>query len=254
MLVIIAATGLLIWRWNKLQVVERRLTLIGCSIIIGLLFWVPTVAPISFLRYVVLATPVGCMLAAWVFVRGANLLSVPNAGMSALAGALVLIFTPLLSLPPLILIKLPAWARVGILIRPELKTLCISVFGHQPDPNRLVIDWLKENAASTDEILINYEDIPLMFYLPNPIRGGMTAFRVEDDAKTLPRFAVLRREVSFVYWPAYNREGLRHDWELIPLKAPDIFWGNNPDPMGQAQNPAAAPDLWFARRVEKKVP
>lgn len=60
------------------------------------------------------------------------------------------------------------------------------------DPNRIVVEWLKQNAAPSDEILVNYEDIPLMFYLPNPIRG-LSAFRVEDDAKTPPAFVVLRR-------------------------------------------------------------
>jgi hypothetical protein len=33
-----------------------------------------------------------------------------------------------------------------------------------------VIDWLRRNAPPTDEILINYEDVPLVFHLPNPIR------------------------------------------------------------------------------------
>ena len=53
------------------------------------------------------------------------------------------------------------------------------------------------NAAPNDEILINYEDIPLMYYLPNPIRGGISAFRVEDDRTNLrrrgPRHALLAR-------------------------------------------------------------
>jgi hypothetical protein len=62
----------------------------------------------------------------------------------------------------------------------------------------LVIEWLQKNAAPSDEILINYEDKPMMFYLPNPIRGGVSAFRVEDDAQTPARFVVLRRSVGFV--------------------------------------------------------
>jgi hypothetical protein len=36
-----------------------------------------------------------------------------------------------------------------------------NVFGKRPDPNGEVIEWLKQNSAPTDEILIHYEDIPV---------------------------------------------------------------------------------------------
>ena len=87
-----------------------------------------------------------------------------------------------------------------------------------------------------------------MFYLPNPVRGGVAAFRVEDDARAAPRFVALRRSVRFVHWPAFERELARYQWEPVGLKAPDIPWGNNPDPMGQ-QDSRTAPDLYIARRV-----
>ena len=90
-----------------------------------------------------------------------------------------------------------------------------------------------------------------MFYLPNPIRGGLAAFRVEDDAKTPPRFLILRRSVGFVHWPVFQREMGRYNWEPVTLKAPDVMWGNNPDPIGQVQDPATAPSLFIARRVER---
>jgi hypothetical protein len=40
----------------------------------------------------------------------------------------------------------------------------------------------------------------------------------------------------------------RYQWAPAPLKAPDVVWGNNPDPMGQ-DDPAQAPDLYIARRI-----
>jgi hypothetical protein len=144
----------------------------------------------------------------------------------------------------------PEWYTANPWFRSELATAGVNIFRHRPDPNRLVIEWLQHNAAPADEILINYEDIPLMFYLPNPIRGGLATFRVEDDSKTPPRFAVLRHSVSFVHWPVFERELQKYRWEPVPLKAPDIVWGNNPDPMAQAEDPRSAPNLYIARRVE----
>ena len=94
----------------------------------------------------------------------------------------------------------------GAFVRPELTALVRDVFRTRRDPNRLVVEWLRQHAQPTDEILINYEDLPLMYYLPNPIRGGVAAFRAEDDAKTPPRFAILRRSVPFVHWPVFQRE------------------------------------------------
>jgi hypothetical protein len=54
--------------------------------------------------------------------------------------------------------------------------------------------------------------------------------------------------VDFVHWPVFERELARYKWEVVPLKAPDVMWGNNPDPMGD-DDPNAAPDLYIARRV-----
>jgi hypothetical protein len=164
--------------------------------------------------------------------------------------AAVLIFTPWLSLPLHPLAPPPNWWFGNVWYRDELRDMTARIFGHQPDPNRLVIDWLRKNAKPSDEIIVNYEDTPLMYYLPNPIRGGLATFRVEDDAKTPPRFVVLRHSVDFVHWPVFDREVRRYEWKMVPLKAPDVLWGNNPDPIG-SDDPKAAPDLVFARRVDK---
>jgi len=162
--------------------------------------------------------------------------------------AAVLIFTPWVGLPMRAAAPAPDWWEGTNWYRSEWKDLGLQVFGHQPDPNKLVIDWLRKNSKPTDEILINYEDIPLMYYLPNPIRGGIGTFRVEDDAKTPPEFMILRRSVAFVHWPVFYREVNRYHWVSIPLKAPDVMWGNNPDPMGN-DDPTKAANLVLARRV-----
>jgi hypothetical protein len=69
-----------------------------------------------------------------------------------------------------------------------------------------------------------------MFYTRARIRGGVAAFRVEDHAAPPPRFAVFRRSVRFVYWSVFARELSRHTWSAVPVLAPDVPFGNNPDP------------------------
>ena len=66
----------------------------------------------------------------------------------------------------------------------------------------------------------------------------------------LPIFLVLRKSVGFVHWPAFLREAGRYHWVPVGLKAPDVMWGNNPDPMAQEDDIGKAPDLVIARRVD----
>ena len=246
-LVVLAAAALLAWRWKKLPEPERRLVAVACGTLLALALWIPTAAPEAFLRYAIIAAPAGALVAAWLVVRaaGRHTMLVP-------VGAAVLALTPWASLPLHAVAPPPDWYTSSPLLRGELPVLCAEVFGHRADPNRLVAEWLKRNAAASDQILIDYEDLPLMYYLPNPIRGGIAAFRVEDDAKTAPRFLVLRKSVGFVHWPVFLREAGRYHWVPVGLKAPDVMWGNNPDPMAQGEDAAKAPELVIARRVDEK--
>lgn len=246
-LIIGVALAVLRSRWKTLAVAERHLAAIACSIFVVLLFWVPAVTPFAFLRYVIIMSPLGCLLVAWALMRLGR--SLPRGFIWAAAA--MFLFTSWLSLPLRLPFHLlwPAQYRGATVFRHELEIMRRSVFGHRPDPNRLVVDWLKRNAAADDEILINYEDVPLMFYLPNPIRGGIAAFRVEDDAKRPPDFVVLRRSVGFVHWPVFEREVQRYAWTPVPLQAPDVRWGNNPDPIAQQEDPTLAESLYIARRT-----
>ncbi len=245
--VVLAAILILILRWQGLPHADRRLIAIAVAIVIALLLWVPATAPAAFLRYVIMAAPVGCLLAAWVFVQ---LTGPRHRGLLWPAAALFAL-TPWLSLPfsyPLNGLK--ATPFKATVFRSSLRVLGRNVFGHPHDPNGPVIEWLKQNTRPDDEILINYEDVPLMFYLPNPIRGGIGSFRVEDDAQKPPDFLVLRRSVGFVYWPAYVREARKYSWQPAGLKTLDIAWGNCPEPLIQeAEINEGGRPIFIARRV-----
>ena len=241
MLIVIAALVLLSRRWDSLAVSERRFAAIACATMAAFIVWVPLVAPTSFLRYVIIVAPLGSLLTAWVLVRG------PGSARTwpVWVGAAVFLFTPWLTW----LIPSPSFYRASGALRPELAILWNQIFTHYPDPNAAVIEWLKHNSSPSDEILINYEDLPLMFYLPNPIRGGIAAFRVEDDARTPPEFVVLRRSVHWVQWPLYLNELGRYTWSQIPLNAPDMQWGNNPDPAALLSRSSPSATIYVARRV-----
>lgn len=242
-----AAAAILLYRRKTLAVLEKRLIGVVCAIFLALLFWIPSVAPAPFLRYVIATAPLGCLLVAWVLARlGDELFR----GFAWTAPA-IYIFTPWLGLP---LHALPIRQRDSSFIRPELTVLGRNVFGHSPDPNRPVIDWLRQNAKPSDEILINYEDIPLMFYLPNPIRGGIAAFRAEDDATKPPAFVVLRRSADFGHWAIYEREVQRYSWSPIPIHAPDIRCGVCAEPIAQEHgdagyDPDHAGSIFLGRRA-----
>jgi hypothetical protein len=245
-LILLAVLALLVWRWKNLAGPERRLVAIGSAIILLLSLWVPTTAPDYYVRYLVAAMSVGSLLTAWVLVRGLG----PSRPWLVGLGAAVLVLTPWLPRPLHALAPPQDWNTTGVIVRRELSILVSEVFGHRPDPNRIVAEWLKQNAAPTDEILINYEDVPLMYYLPNPIRGGVPAFRAEDDAKTPPRFVVLRRRPPFGHLPVFLREVSRYTWFPESVNAPDVIWGNNPDPAGQFDDPSTARNLILLRRNE----
>lgn len=245
-LVVAAAIALLARLRSRLIEPERRLVAIGCGAFVALALWVPTVAPEGFLRYVLAAAPLCALATAWVAVRALGRFGRP----AVVAGAALVAFTPWLSAPIRLVMKPQLWTKPDGIVRAETRDMLSEVFRERPDPNRIVVEWLKANAEPTDEILVNYEDVPLMFYLPNPIRGGIAAFRAEDDAKSPPKYLVLRTSVPFVHWPIFKREVDRYRWSEIAVNAPDVMWGNNPDPMGRFHDPAQAKPLIFARRME----
>ncbi len=98
----------------------------------------------------------------------------------------------------------------------------------EDDPNRVTVEFLRQRLRPDDEILCNYEDKPLMFYLQNPVRGGISCFRVTDAGNV--RFAVYRRSVGFTHASIYLRELRKSRWRAYGTNAPDIAWGNCPDP------------------------
>ena len=245
-LVLAAALALLVWRRKTWPDAERRTVAVCCGIAVAIAVWVPSITPLSFLRYSVMVAPLGCFLTAWVLVRAIP----PGWGELVWPAAAVLAITPWVSLPLHPIVEPPSWYDGDWRFRPELWRLREEAFGHPEDIIRRVIEWLRKNAAPTDEILVNYEDAPLMYYLPNPVRGGVAAFRVEDDSRSRPRFLVMRPDVAFTDEPAFRREEARSRWQTVKIGATAVLWGNNPDPMGDDSEDDDTQPMTILRRVD----
>ncbi len=224
------------------------------ALIAAMLLWVPAVAPVSFLRYVVHLVPLAALLLAWVIARAGAAVAAASGHAWArpatvAAGALFLAVSGIAS-TTVAAVLLSRFELRRHVIRSELTAMLDEVFVPRPDPNRDVIEALAPALRDGDEILVNYEDIPFMFYTRARIRGGVAAFRVEDRTAPPPRFAVLRRSVPFVHWPVFVREVERYWWRPVAgVSVPDIPFGNNPDP-SVVPYPPTSRTIVVAERVE----
>jgi 4-amino-4-deoxy-L-arabinose transferase-like glycosyltransferase len=250
---ILALACWLIWRRRKDLTPERLVLLaLAVGIILSLTVWVPLVAPTAFHRYVVQATPLAALLTAWTLAQVADAFARKVgkswARTSALAAlGLVVAGTGIAASPVAAPLSSPSRPFHPV-ERPELAAVVGEVFEERPDPNRLAIDAIAPALRPGDEILVNYEDIPFMFYTGARVRGGVAAFRVEDRTFPPPRFLVLRRSVPFVHWPVFRREVARYEWRMLSTGAPDLPFGNLPDPTW-VPLPAAPYEVIVAERM-----
>jgi len=257
LLLLLVAGVLLAMRWRTLDPIARLILFVTLAVLLAALVWVPAVAPYAFHRYIVHLAPLAALCVAWV-------LSEVTAWITRhrpreewrwlIAGSLVVfvVACPLLSnlVGSQLRKVVPRTSPLGLVIRPEWAVLYKEVFAPDPDPNRLTVEALKRVASAKDEILINYEDAPLMFYTDYRIRGGIPCFRVEDSSRVPPRFLVYRRSVGFVHTAVFNREIMRYRWRQIRSDAPDVPWGNIPEPEFRMRtDPSSAPRIVFAENL-----
>ncbi|MGD9648047.1 MAG: ArnT family glycosyltransferase [Pirellulales bacterium] len=218
------------------QSAGRRVAALAACICLALLVWVPVVSPYPFYRYLMPATPLAALVLAYVVLgmvdlvfggRAANDLRV----VVGIAIAAVLALTPLVALP--VALAIPAKCRTlsdpGTLIRPELSAMYLDLVADGPDPNRDLIVRLGPELKPGDEVLVNYEDVPFMFYTDATVRGGMCAFRTEAPDQGHLRFAVIRPNLRIGH-NAVLRELARHRLRASYDQVPALPWGNIPDP------------------------
>jgi hypothetical protein len=229
----VAVPALLLLAWRAPRE-ERRLVALGLGLFAVLLVWVPLVAPHPYHRYIVAASPVAALLLAFGVAGSAALVTSRPAARALVAVALA----AFLAASPLASNVVTRWIdpslrtlrEPGRWLRAEIPAAWLELSGRASDPNRTVIELLQPRLEPGDEVLVTYEDAPFMFYTDARVRGGIPAFRVEDRSSPPPRFAVVRRSALFLPWNVYRRELNRWRWTEIASDAPDVPFGNSPDP------------------------
>ncbi len=237
----------------------RRLVILSIGIICVFVPWMSRITPAPFFRYIVPLAPLCAIVLAYVIAAvGRSISRVWSTPWPAIlvtvTATALLIVTNLLCLPGNGAMPNPPYRLspyASAVIRPELSVYGDNLRGYGPDPNRAAVDYLKARLSPEDEVICNYEDTPLIFYLRNPIRGGITCFRL-TDARTAPRFAILKMSaLSITHRAIYARALSKSEWVPHSLGVPDIPWGNNPDPISQyTLMRIAAPPLHVYERIK----
>ncbi len=238
-LAIIPVVLCLLWanRNDRSNMQSRSLVGLSLAIVCVLPIWMALAGQFPFYRYIVSLTALSAIVVAYGIVETVRLL--PRAKdvrwlvpFAVAATTLLFLITNLPSRPGGLV--LPGEYRLkyyylSSVVRSEIRLLIGDLTGSgQDDPNRATVEFLRQRLKPGEEVLCNYEDLPLIFYLQNRVRGGISCFRVTDAGNV--RFAVYRRSVYFCHASIYLREIRKSRWQAHVVNAPDIAWGNNPDP------------------------
>jgi hypothetical protein len=231
-LVLVPGVLWLMLRWRS-RPLEARLLGLMAAICVGFLIWLPLSTPFPFHRYAVVLTPLGCLFAAWLVSELAQVAGTGwrRVGLATLLTA-GLAMTLLASLPTtLAMPNRHRWvAGDSSWLRREFPLYAAELTGHLPDPNRKIIEQLRSHLEPGDEVLINYEDVPVMFYTEARVRGGIPQFRVGAVDGTAPRLAVLRKSARFAPLDLIRRAMRSENWVEVHVGAPDVPWSNIPEP------------------------
>ncbi|MBX3411946.1 MAG: glycosyltransferase family 39 protein [Pirellulales bacterium] len=265
---LVLAVWLLWYEWSKLRPTQRRFLFLSAAILVINLVWVTVVAPAPYLRYIVGSTPFAAALLAFVCVRGLpHFLPegwLPWRSWGAIALAALLTFSPFFSRVGLAVIPKLSWRveDMGYVARQEWRWLYLDLADVLPDPNRDLIELLRPRLRPEDEILITYEDVPLMFYLPNRVRGGTACFRLLSEGPP-PRFLVSRSMVPYLdfQFEALNGYVGRQRWYPVEHRIVDTRAGNCPDPtihfardVGDGQFITVREHAWYREQTDKWRP
>lgn len=246
-----AAAAVIVVLSRRSELATRRTVGLALALLSAELAWMAHAAPYPFLRYVIAFAPLGAWVTACLaWELGRRIRPARAALIASLACALVAV-SPLFSAPlsRALSAEFDELCAPGRVARAELSVLAAELWGRAPDPNRAVVEFLRPRLAPGDEVLANYEDLPLAHYLGVPVRGGIAGFRVE--APEPARFVVLRRSVSWVHWRAYQRALASARYRQLALDAPDVPWGNNPDPPAHwARAPSSVEPLTLLERID----
>jgi 4-amino-4-deoxy-L-arabinose transferase-like glycosyltransferase len=243
----------LLWRWRRvfwtragipLESGEKFVLFLGLIIVGNII--VLSLAPQCEHRYLVHLYPLCAIILGWAILRAWRY--------DKIAGVLLaflLFFTNWLYLVPMEWLHIsnrPIHTNRHMLPYPNLplKLFLTELFSPYPDVNRNFIRFFQTQAQPGDIILTTYGDLPLQFYTPFQVIGGLQG---KLSPSRLPDWVVSRYEIR------YNRNyqlqdaekfireklSLAADYQAIILPWEDEPFGNRPDPYYLRFVPVARP-------------
>ncbi len=243
----------LLWRWRRVfgtrtalpQEPGERFVLFLTMIIVGNILCLSP-APQCEHRYLLHLYPLCAIILGWVILRAWHYFKV-----SGVLLAFLLLFTNWLYIVPmdwLHIINRPPSNDRQMLTFPNLplKLYLEELFSTYPDVNGRLIRFFQTHARPGDIILTTYGDLPLQFYTPYHVIGGLQA---HISPSRTPDWVVSRwdlrwnRALHLNDSEKYIRDklNLAADYQRIPLRSEDEAFGNTPDPYAHRFIPAAAP-------------
>lgn len=240
------------WRWRGFflgrggpQDPKERFCLFLVLIMIGSLL-ILALLPQRFHRYIVHFYPACAILLAWAGIRLWRF--------SRPSGALFLVLVGLTNWLHIIPME-----RLAIVNRPwqndfrmltsvniPLKLYLSEVLCGYPDVNIGLVNFFLTHAKPGQTILAEYDDMPLQFYTPFRVIGGLQG---PIDPSEKPDWVSMRRDVrvnrdGFLFAPREfieTRLNLARDYERIELDQPDETFGNRAGPQFHYFVPAGPP-------------
>jgi hypothetical protein len=243
----------LLWRWRRVlwtrtgipgESGEKFILFLGLIIAGNII--VLSLAPQSEHRYLVHLYPLCAIILGWVTLRAWRFDKITGVLL-----AFLLLFTNWLYLVPmewLQIINRPNHTNRQMLTYPNLplKLFLTELFSSYPDVNRNFIRFFQTQARPGDIILTTYGDLPLQFYTPFQVLGGLQG---NISPSRPPDWVVSRYEMR------YNRDyqlqdsekfireklSLATDYQAIVFPWEDEPFGNRADPYYHRFVPAASP-------------
>jgi hypothetical protein len=232
----------LLWRWGRLlwtrsglsEAPQEKFILFLSLVVLGNIL-ILTPAPQGEFRYLVHLYPLCAIALGWIVCRAWRYQKFSG----ALLGVLLLGTNWLYVLPMdwLGLINRPVHNDPHMLIYPNLplKLYISELSSPYPDVSQNLIRFFQRHARPGDTILTTYDDLPLQFYTPFRIIGGLGGPIVLTRP---PDWLVLR------WYPRWNRQydlnesevlirqllANSTDYQRVILADEDEIFGNQPDP------------------------
>ncbi len=229
----------LLWRWRKTLLLKlptdpaERFTLFCALIILGNLI-ILAIFPQRFHRYLVHLYPLCAFILAWICTR---LWSFER--FSAVVLTVLLLFTNWVYLLPMEKLKIinRPWQndmRMLTSVNFPLKLYLTELTCGYPDVNAQLAKFFNDNAKPWQTILAEYGDLPLQFYTPFRVIGGLQgAIPANESPDWVVRRRIVRVNRDRVLFGARafsNTLDLAHDYELVKTAIADDEFGNRADP------------------------